>query len=243
MAGEGYGQQRPEQANSDYNAYSFVVDQAIAKLHTVKIVKVQAVDTDAKTVQVMPLVKQIDGNNETTSQGTIYGVPYRALLFGRNAIVADPAVDDVGVMICADRDISAVKETREESPPGSLRQYDQADGIYIGGLLTDQEPEQYVKFTDTGMELADKSGNSLVSSSTGWVFTGKVVFSDAIVAQGNLELAGDIVNEGGGTYDGDIHTSGTITADTDVVSGTIHLKTHKHTGVTVGGGTTGGPTP
>ena len=237
MAGEGFGQQRPEQQNSDYNAISFLIDQSLAKLHTVKIVKVQAVDTDAKTVQVLPLVQQIDGNNQLTPQGTIYGVPYRALLFGRNAVVADPAVDDVGIMICADRDISAVKETREESPPGSLRQYDQADGIYIGGLLTDQEPEQYVKFTDTGMELADKNSNSLVSSSTGWVFTGKVVFSDAIVAQGNLELAGDIINEGGGTYSGNFTTSGEVTA------GTIGLKTHKHTGVTVGGGTTGGPTP
>lgn len=237
MAGEGYGQQRPEQANSDYNAYSFVVDQAISKLHTVKIVKVQAVDTDAKTVQVLPLVKQIDGNNETTSQGTIYSVPYRALLFGRNAVVADPAVDDVGVMICADRDISAVKETREESPPGSLRQYDQADGIYIGGLLTDQEPEQYVKFTDTGMELADKNGNRLASGATGWTFTGNVIF------QNNIQLAGSIQSDTGGLYAGDIHIGGTLTGDTDVVSGTIHLKTHKHTGVTVGGGTTGGPTP
>ena len=89
----------------------------------------------------------------------------------------------------------------------------------------------------TGMELADKNSNSLVSSSTGWVFTGKVVFSDAIVAQGNLELAGDIINEGGGTYSGNFTTSGEVTA------GTIGLKTHKHTGVTVGGGTTGGPTP
>lgn len=240
--GEGFGQQRPETANSEYNAITFAIDQAISKISTLKLVKVQAVDTDAKTVQVIPLVQQIDGNNQLTSQGTIYGVPYMQWRFGTNAVLADPAVDDVGVMVCADRDISAVKETHEEGPPGSLRQYDQADGIYLGGIFG-EDPEQYVKFTDTGMELHDKNSNSLVSSSTGWLFTGKVTFAGAVVAQANLELAGDIVNEGGGTYDGNIHTTGTLTADTNVISGTIALRTHKHTGVTTGGGTSGGPTP
>lgn len=235
--GDGYGQQRPATSNSDFNVVSFAIDQAIAKLHTVKIVQVQAVDTDAKTVDVLPLVQQIDGNSQVTSQGKIYGVPYRALLFGKNAIVADPAVDDVGVMICADRDISTVKETHEEGPPGSFRQYDQADGIYIGGLLTDEDPEQYVKFTDTGMELHDKNNNSLVSSSTGWLFTGKVTFQQDVVMNAGLGLQGNITDDGGGTYGGDIVTSG------KVQSGTIVLGTHRHGGVQTGSGTSGTPVP
>jgi hypothetical protein len=41
---------------------------------------------------------------------------------------------------------------------------------------------------------------------------------------------------------GDITATGTITGDADVKSGTIRLRTHKHTGVTTGGGTSGGPT-
>jgi hypothetical protein len=45
------------------------------------------------------------------------------------------------------------------------------------------------------------------------------------------------------TVEGDLHCTGTITGDTDVVSGAIHLKTHKHLGVTTGGGTSGTPTP
>jgi hypothetical protein len=235
--GDGYGQQRPETANSEYNAFTFAIDQALSKLHTVKIVKVQAVDVAAKTVQVLPLVKQIDGNNQVTSQGTIYSVPYRALLFGKNAVEADPAVDDVGVMICADRDISAVKESHDEAPPGSLRQYDQADGIYIGGLWNPVALEQYIRFTDDGMTITAKGGHTLSSTSAGgWSV-------DKLTVTGNLQLGGSIVDDGGGTYTGDIHTSGTITGDTDVVSGLIHLKTHKHTGVTTGGGTSGGPTP
>lgn len=234
--GDGYGQQGPADANSEYNAVSFVIDQAIAKLHTVKIVQVVAVDTDAKTVDVLPLVQQIDGNGQLTSQAKIYAVPYRAMLFGKNAVVADPAVDDVGVMVCADRDISAVKETHQEGPPGSLRQYDQADGIYLGGLFG-ADPEQYVKFTDNGMELHDKNSNSLVSSSTGWLFTGKVTFQQDVVMNAGLGLQGNITDDGGGIYTGDFVTSG------KVQSGTIILGTHKHTGVTTGGGTSRGPTP
>jgi hypothetical protein len=237
MADDAYGQQGPAQANSEYNAVSFVIDQAISKLHTVKIVRVVAVDAAAKTVDVLPLVQQIDGNGQVTSQAQIYGVPYRAMLFGKNAVLADPAVDDVGVMVCADRDISTVKETHEEGPPGSLRQYNHADGIYLGGLLTDQDPDQYVKFTDTGMELHDKNGNGLVSSSTGWLFTGKVTFQQDVVMQASLGLQGNITDDGGGTYGGDIVTSG------KVQSGSIILGTHRHTGVTTGGGTSGGPTP
>lgn len=53
----------------------------------------------------------------------------------------------------------------------------------------------------------------------------------------NLQLGGTMVSISGGTYSGNIQTSGEITA------GTIALKTHRHTGVQTGGGTSGGPTP
>lgn len=234
--GDGYGRQRPETANSTYNAVTFAIEQAISKLDTVKIVQVIAVDTDAKTVQVTPLVKQIDGNNQVTDEGTVYGIPYMTWQYGTSAILADPAVDDIGLLLCSDRDISAVKESHAPAQPGSERSYDRADGVYLGGLFKDEDDiEQYVKFTDTGMELADKNGNSLVSSPTGWLFTGNVTFAGALVAQGNLELGGNITNEGGGTYDGTFTTSG------DVVAGNISLKTHRHNGVQIGGGTSGGP--
>ena len=208
--GDGYGQQRPETSLSEYNAVSFVIERAIAQLHTIKIVQVKAVDTAAKTVTVLPLVQQVDGNNQVTSQGQIYGVPYMALRYGVNAVLADPAEGDIGVLLCADRDISSVKETGEESPPGSLRQYDQSDGIYLGGLLNTTDPEQFVKFADAGMELHDKNGNILVSKSTGWEFTGPVKFNDTVTAAA------------------DINSSGTVTGATDVKVGAISLKTHTH---------------
>lgn len=230
--GDGYGQARPESLASEFNSLDFQIRSQLSKIDTVKVVKVIAVDIDAKTVTVLPLVQQIDGNSQVTSQAQIYGVPYMALRYGVNAVLADPAEGDIGVLLCADRDISTVKETSEESPPGSLRSYDQADGIYLGGVLNTADPTQYVKFTDTGMELADKNGNTLVSSSTGWVFTGPVKFNGAITAESDLKLAGSIKSEAGGTYAGDIHTTGTVFADTDVQAGSggakVTMKNHRH---------------
>lgn len=234
--GDGYGQLRPEVTASEYASLVFVIQSQLAKLDTVKIVKVQAVDADAKTVQVMPLVEQTDGNNQVTPQGTIYGVPYMQWQYGTNAVLADPAVGDIGMLLCSDRDISAVKESKDAAPPGSERKYDRADGVYLGGVLNGT-PDQYVKFTDDGVEITAKGSHTLKSTQAGgWQV-------DKLTVTGNLQLGGNIVDDGGGTYTGDIHTSGTVTGDTDVVSGTIHLKTHRHTGVTTGGGTSGGPTP
>lgn len=42
---------------------------------------------------------------------------------------------------------------------------------------------------------------------------------------------------------GDVNVTGSIQASGEITSGSIPLSTHKHTGVTTGGGTSGGPTP
>jgi hypothetical protein len=70
-------------------------------------------------------------------------------------------------MAVADRDISSVKATMGQANPGSARQYDFADGVYIGGLLGSTPPTQYVAFTETGIQIEDSNGNSIQTSPTG----------------------------------------------------------------------------
>lgn len=235
MADEsGFGQQDPSDSAGEYNGLLFIIRQQLALISTVKTVLVKAVDTDAKTVDVQPMVNQTDGQNNATPHGTILGVPYVTWQYGKNAVIADPAVNDIGIMACADRDISAVKATKAVAPPGSDRQLDAADGIYFGGILNG-DAEQWIKFTDTGMELHDKNNNSLVSSPAGWEFTGPVKFNRAATFMetidatgtasfhGGIQLSGSIVNIGGGRYSGNLDTSG------NVISGTISLTGHHHT--------------
>lgn len=237
---QGFGQQHPTDAAGEYNSMRFIIDQALARISTARLVQVKAVDVGAKTVDVQPLVKQMDGEGNATDHGTISGIPYMALQFGKNGVIADPVVGDKGLMVVCDRDISSVKANKTFSQPGSWRQFDMADGIYFGGVLN-EEPEQWVKFTDTGLELADKNNNKLVSSSTGWEFTGPVKFNQVTTMQANLQLAGDVKSVGGGVYGGTIRTTGTLIGEQDVQAAGISMKNHRHGGVMTGGGNTGGP--
>lgn len=83
---------------------------------------------------------------------------------------------------------------------------------------------------------------------TGLIITinGVVVFQVAagvVTVPEGLAIGGNITAEDGSSvYTGNFHTTGTVTADTNVVTGSVDLGTHKHGGVQTGSGETGGPT-
>ena len=121
---QAYGQQTVSDANSDTDAISFLVKQLVARLDTMKLVQVTAVHgggegQPAGTVDVTPLVSQIDGNGYGTPHGTVYGLPWSRLQSGKSGIICDPQVNDIGYVMAADRDISKVKATSTAALPGS----------------------------------------------------------------------------------------------------------------------------
>jgi hypothetical protein len=121
-------------------------------LYTAIPVKVEAVDTENMSVDVLPLVSQVDNNNEAIEPSVIFNVPYQRMQGGKNAIIIDPQADDIGICIFAMRDISSVKANKAPSVPPSRRSYDPADGMYIGGILNDV-PDRYVEITDDGVKI------------------------------------------------------------------------------------------
>ncbi len=217
-----------------------------------KLVQVRAVHSngevaEAGTVDVLPLVNQVDGNGNPTSHGTVYGIPWSRSQGGKNAVICDPAVDDVGYVVASDRDITNIKKTRKRANPGSARRFDLSDGVYAGGALN-VAPEQYLVFTATGVRLVDKSGNSVVMSPDGMTLTdsnGNVVSMAAggiamtpksgdpvtvngnVVVTGNLRLEGNIESQNGGTYAGDLKTSGNVIAGFGG-GDQVGLQTHSH---------------
>lgn len=237
----GYGQQDPNDSTNDFNMTAFLVRQMISRLDTMKLVKVLAVtpgdgDGDVKkagTVDVQPLVSQIDGNGNATPHGTVYGIPWSRAQGGKNAVIIDPEVGDLGYVVVSDRDISSAKENGGEiGPAPTRRQYNLADGVYAGGALN-VAPEQYLIFTEKGFRLVSKDGGSITADKDVGVTVkpgaGKPIILDGnVVVKGNLQLAGTITAEDGSLYGGNIHTSGTITGDTDVVGGGKSVKTHTH---------------
>ena len=151
---------RPEAARISQKAdFDFIINRIIGKHRTVTLVQVVAVkdengsgEPDAGCVDIKPLVMAKDAQGTLSSRGTIYNVPFFRLQGGSNAIVIDPHVGDIGIAVIADRDISNVKSTKAEAPPGSDRRYSLDQALYIGGLLNG-EPQQYIKFTSKGIDI------------------------------------------------------------------------------------------
>jgi len=154
-----YGMLNPATNWGEYNGIYFAIKQAIVKMQTATIVQVLACSNDGGvspfgTVDVQPMVNQIDGNNPPNSVAMppLYGLPYLRIQGGSNAIIIDPQVGDLGIAVFASRDISNVQANQAQSNPGSWRTYDLGDGMYLGGLLN-QMPLQYIQFNDNGISI------------------------------------------------------------------------------------------
>lgn len=237
----------------DRNAIDFLIRVTMGQMATATIVQVQTVTPPddplgpAGTVDVKPMVAQLDGSGQPVEHGTVYGLPYLRLQGGPNAVILDPKPDDIGLAVFASRDISAVKATKAPANPGSRRQFDMADGLYVGGFLNGT-PTQYVRFHDGGIQIVTP-GNVEIQAG------GDV----SVTADGTASVTAPAVNVDGADtvtvtsaaieLNGPVHITGAVTGDStavftgEVTSGVIPLTTHKHTGVTTGGGTSGTPVP
>ena len=102
----GYGHQQPSDAAHPLNARDFHIRQIIARMNTMKLVQVTAVHggglAAAGTVDVLPLVSQIDGNGNVTPHGIVSGIPWSRVQGGLNAIICDPQKDDIGYVVASD---------------------------------------------------------------------------------------------------------------------------------------------
>lgn len=222
--------QKPFDVADDYHATAFIIQQLLNRVATVTLVKVVACTNSGGLapfgfVDVIPLVNQVTGDNQSVPHGTLYRLPYVRLQGGTNAVILDPQANDIGLAAFCMRDISSVKADpaaavtnanagKGGAPPGSGRKYDMADGLYIGGLLNGT-PEQYVQFNAEGVTVVSPTKVRLEAPT--------------------IELVGN-VNQSGGNVEaeGNIHTPGTVTGDTDVIAGNISGKTHDHTSTAPG---------
>jgi hypothetical protein len=146
------GQANPFSDASEYNALSFIIARAIEKMQTVSIVQVKAVNTGAKTVDVVVLVNIITAAGVSIPHGVIEARPYFRLQGGANAIICDPAAGDIGVMVFASRDSTAVIAAKGAANPGSNSQFSWADGLYFGGILNGA-PTQYIQFLTSSVKI------------------------------------------------------------------------------------------
>lgn len=186
---------------SDYNSQVHLFQAMAAQIATATLGIVRAVrpggTAGASFVDIQPMVAQADGAGNTTPHGIINNIPVFRLQAGGNAVVLDPVVNDIGIVVFASRDISAVKESRAPANPGSARRFDMADGLYIGGVLNGGAT-QFIQFlaggginiTATGPVNISTSG-AVAITSTSLTHNGKNV--------GDTHVHGGVVVGGSNT--------------------------------------------
>lgn len=225
---------RPQDTSSEANAQQFLMHQFLMGKAFITLSLVTAINDSGEVVSVKPMVDGFTGGGDRIPSGVISGVPVWRLQRGASAVIMPPVVGDIGLIAICDRDITAVKATKDAALPGSNRTHSYSDAIYLGGVLN-AEPSQYVKFSNDGIDIVSPlvvqvNGNTVeINADT------KISLNSPIIeANGQL-------TQGAGSYAGDATFGGSITATGEVTGSGIHLSTHKHGGVESGSSTTQGP--
>ena len=230
------GQQGFSTSASDYNAQDFQIRQQLMRINTAEPVKVQSVNTAARTVDVLPLVNIVGGGGDAIVQSEIFDLPYLRIQGGKNAVIIDPQPGDVGLAVYAMRDVEAVKAAPGQPVnPASARSYDKGDGFYLGGFLN-AEPERYLRITDEGVEIEGVASiqahgkEVTITADTQITLDAPTVQVTGVLVQTGEKGSGQSSFHGGFT-----NTGGTVS------SNGVTLETHTHSGVETGSGNTGSP--
>ncbi len=245
MSDPGQGQQGLDGDTSEFNTISFLIEQALALVVGCTLVQVKAVTVNDEvgpvgTVDVLPLINMMDGAGTASKHITIYKLPYARVQAGKDAIICDPVVGDIGVAVFADRDISAVKKAQKQSNPGSFRRNSMSDGLYLFTVLTKITPTQYIRFVrdsngPTGMEIVDCNSNKIVTDSNGISITdtnGNTIIMDS----SGVTINGVLIDQSSNVF-----APGDVKADSNGAG--VTLQNHIHGGVQGGPSDTDAPTP
>lgn len=175
-------------ATGDANSFDFSVQRIMNRRGTMTMMKVMKppYDKDGNAIargargavgylDVLPLVNMLDGAGNAIKHRTVYQLPYTRYQGGKNAVINDPQVDDVGMVFIAHEDLSSVKATGKQANPGSRRRGAYEDGIFLGVVSGGADIEQYVAFTENGIDIHCKNGNSMVFGDTGVVINGVTI--------------------------------------------------------------------
>lgn len=250
MSAQGWsGYQQPGTAADPFNAIAFIVQGMLARLATATLVKVMGVTNAGGVspvgfVDILPLVNQVDGDNNAIPHVTIYRCPYFRIQGGANAVIIDPQVGDLGIAVFADRDISSATANKAQANPGSGRMFDMADGLYIGGVLNGA-PTQFVQFNAGGITISSPNAVTIdapsvtVNAATAQVnattsmgiTTPELTITGATLFDGPISQVPGTQGATAATFDGPLQVTNEVTG------GGKHLSTHIHTGGTIAGDT------
>jgi hypothetical protein len=242
-----------------YNAINFMIQNQLALNASAHVAKVVAIVEGSGGVDNPPMVKcqimvdDIDGYGNRVERAVLYNLPAYRSQSGTNAVIIDPQVGDIGMLVVADRDISGVKSTKANAGPGSFRQNNWADSCFHSGYIN-KTPVAYIQFTNEGviniitpMDInitnqgnitVQTQGNlsATVHGNTTVTTTGNAV----VTASGTIAFSGSNASL---DTTGNLSVNGFITAKGDITAGSggesVDLLLHVHSAS--GGDGIGGP--
>ena len=196
---------------SEYNAISFLVEQAIkGMVNTAIPVRVDSctkpgVGGAAGYVSATPLVMQRGADGKSLAPVSMPQLPYYRVQAGTAAVVLDPQPGDIGLAVFSQQDASNVKEgTSEPVQAGSFRCFDMSDGFYCCSVLGSGAPETYVHLDPEKGEVTVKAPTKITLDAPTIELKGSLQMGnaagsgtgDTMKITGNLDVTGSVKTDG-----------------------------------------------
>ena len=196
---------------SEYNALSFMVEQAIKGLVNTAIpVRVDSctkpgVGGAAGYVSATPLVQQRGADGKSLMPVSLPQLPFFRLQCGTAAVVLDPQPGDVGLAIFSQQDASNIEAGKTDPvQAASFRCFDMSDGFYVGGFYG-QTPTTYV-------HLDPEKGEATIKAPTKITIDAPQIELKGAVTMGGAGSSDTITLDGSIVTNGNISTTGNVSA-------------------------------
>jgi hypothetical protein len=176
-----FGSQNLSTNLTDFNTLDFYIDGKLLKINTIKICKITSVNDDG-TVNVIPMVKRLNGKKEPLPSVELKGFPILRQQGGTSGFIIDYTVGDIVLVGFCDRDPQSVIRSKKEAAPSTYTPFPLSGGIVLGAVLF-EDAQIYVRVSDKIYCVGDLSltGNAEIS--------GNAAISGDMEVSGNNEAA------------------------------------------------------
>lgn len=217
---------RSQLYNDNEDALRLAFDGRLSMLWTNFPAIVTAVDLTKNTCSVQPAIQGViedeNGIKQYVNLPVLVDVPICWQKAGGFVLTLPLAVNDEVLVIIASRCIDAWWQSGGIQKPMEARMHDLSDGFAIPGPSS--QPNKITNVSSTGAQLRNLAGTTYIEISADGKIKMKAPTEIGLEAT-TIKVTGNLV------------ATGQVTAGTPAVN----LITHVHTGVTPGGGSSGGP--
>lgn len=189
-----------------------------------------AKQTASIQLQVKSFIKQEDGSQKSVDIPVLQDVPVQFPGGGGMVMTFPVKPGDEVLVNFSSRSPDAWQQSGKEGVPPDASMHSLSNGFAQLGYRSNPSAAKVTGGVNTtGAEMRSEDGMTKMSMSASG---GVAVTTDKSVA---------IAAAGGTTMNGNMSITGTLTVTGEIILNGISLSTHRHTGVTPGGGTSTGP--